>query len=176
MRRSIFFNRTGSGLTVFLVILAILLVVGAAFLFTMNNHEPVTVHNNAPRAPKPDVKISETNKYPERSWDMFVSSISKRCSKEPNCSLDYKAFHEYNGQSFGITVLAWKDSEYVVELYRYDPKRMGWTESPRSVTEGFEYVDTSAASKKWGVPQDVLKKWLKEAEDFMTKKYNNGGN
>ena len=121
----------------------------------------------------PGVEISERNTRPRHSWGLFISSVKGRCAKSPGCTLDYEAFHEYDGKAFGVMAIAWKDSEYEIDLYRYDPGKMGWADSPRG--ESGLSVDVAKTSGMWGVPQSILQKWLKEAEDYMGRKYKSGG-
>jgi len=119
----------------------------------------------------------KTNFEAANSWKKFVSSTRAKCEEvEPKCSLDYAALHEEGGQSFGVIVIGWKDSEYAADLFRYDPRQKDWIVAPTHQTEsGYEEVDTATASRAWGVPQSTLSEWIKAANDAMHKKYGGGG-
>jgi len=105
-----------------------------------------------------------------QSWQEFVASAKKKC--DVNVSVDYEAFHEYAGQSFGVMVVAWKDSEYEVDVYRYDPDKKDWVIGP--FHREYPAIDTGAASKTWDVPQRILDQWIDEADAVVKKKYAGG--
>lgn len=130
--------------------------------------------------PKPPVvEIKEKNKSEaEQSWDKRVADAKSKISKETDVIFGHEAYHEYNGQSFGVMIIGWKDSEYVVDLYRYNPVKKGWENAPTHVSKesGYEYIDTASVSKKWGIPEEIIKKWLDDAEKAAKKNFaGNGG-
>ena len=73
-----------------------------------------------------------------------------------------------------MIVLAWKDSEYEIDLFRYDPKTTGWLESP--MRQDMPGIDVEATSKRWGVPKETIQEWIDEATAVMKKKYGSEGN
>jgi hypothetical protein len=120
--------------------------------------------------PAPSAEATQEALDAARSWIELLSTAMRNC--EANCTIDYQALHEYEGHSYGIMVVAWRDSEYIIDLYRYDSGKKKWTDAPTFEADYGEAVDTATASKQWGVPQNEILKWINEADDAMGKKYN----
>ncbi len=161
-----------SGRCAYWVVVAVLLVaaVAAGVFVSISKRGIRTGAGKAgvPSGPADDraVRISEA----ARSWQEFVASGRKKC--DVTVSIDYEALHEYDGQSFGVMVVAWKDSEYEVDVYRYDPAKKDWVIGP--FHREYPGMDTGAASKTWGVPQGILDQWIDEAGAVVKKKYAGG--
>ena len=120
------------------------------------------------RQTAPGVEVTEPISEAELSWREFVDSAKEKCSESETTVFGFEALHEYEGQSFGVMVVGWKDSEYVVDLFRYDPKEKEWVPGPISETDyGEDTVDTEAASKVWGVPKELLDQLINEAHEAM---------
>ena len=147
------------------------MLVISAITFLARSKYPVT--------PKPLVKapiskhVHATAKpTPPNSWSTFVASLKKSCAqKDDTITVDYDAMHEYAGRSYGVVVIAWKDSEYEVDLYRSDPKTSGWEASPIHEGDGMGIVDVRATAKKWKLPEESISEWLTAANQFMHEKY-----
>ena len=127
-----------------------------------------------PQPKPPVIEIKEKTKpEAELSWDKRVAEAKEACSKEPDTIFGHAAYHEYDGQSFGIMIVGWKDSEYVVDLHHYDPAKKAWESAPTHMPSdgGYEEIDTAAVSKKWGISDKVIKAWLDDAESAAHKKF-----
>ena len=160
---------SGKGLWVALVIL-LLAALGVGAYISIRGAR----RSEAPATP-PEAANAPLNPIAVDSWKNFVHEARARCEKEPGCSLDYAAVHQVGDQSFGVIVTAWKDSEYSIDLLRYDPQPGSWVAAPTKKTDsGMEEIDTSAASKAWSVPQALLDDWIAQAQSSMTKKYGGG--
>ena len=104
------------------------------------------------------------------SWEKFAASAKEGGGQ--GVSVDYDAYHQYGKEHFGILVVAWKDSEYEIDLYHYNPEKKDWELSP-VIQESVDTTDIPATSKKWGVPGNVLKGWIDRADMEVQKIYNN---
>ncbi|MHB1455871.1 MAG: hypothetical protein ACYC0V_03040 [Armatimonadota bacterium] len=121
--------------------------------------------------------ISEHETDASRSWQILVSTTRRECSKDKSgAALDYESLHKYTNGAYGVMVLAWPQSEYMIELYRYDPSKKVWTASPRRETDFGDEIDVAKTSAEWSVPKNVLNGWINEAVNYMKKKYGNGDN
>lgn len=128
---------------------------------------PVQAPPPAPRAeaPKPADVAAE-------SWQKLVADARAECEKNPGCTLDYEKMHEHDGRFFGVTVIGYKDSEYYVDLFRFDPKTDKWTDSPHTMTEtGLEGIDYPTTSKQWNVPEKMLQTWIALADRTVKEIY-----
>ncbi len=128
---------------------------------------PTSVQQPAPRpeAQKPIVIAAE-------SWKAFVADARSECEKNPGCTLDYDKLHDHEGAHFGVTVIGYKDSEYFVNLFRFDPESGKWIESPRSTpAEGYEDIDVPATSKQWNVPEATIRQWIEQANRTVKEIY-----
>ena len=120
---------------------------------------PTPVQKPAP-APKPTVNAVG-------SWKAFVQDARDDCAKEKESpgSVDYQKLYAHGGQSFGVMIVGWPESEYFIDLYRFDAKSDKWIDSPRSSPDGgYDSVDVPAASKQWKVPEATIRQWLDEAD------------
>ncbi|HUV05893.1 MAG TPA: hypothetical protein VMX94_12390 [Armatimonadota bacterium] len=104
------------------------------------------------------------------SWERLVAGAKQRCHESGNVSVDFDAFHEYAGQGFGVMSVAWKDSEYEVDLFRYNPNKKDWETSP-VIDQTWNMVDVPATSKRWGVPEKVIQSWIDEVDKAVRRKY-----
>ena len=130
-----------------------------------------------PSASENEPKISERETDVSRSWEILVSTTRRECAKDKSgAALDYESLHWHQSGAYGVIVLAWPQSEYIIELYRYDPSKKVWTTSPRKETDFGDEIDTAKASVQWAIPKQVLNGWINEAVDYMKKKYGNGEN
>lgn len=156
------------GVWIAVVILLFVALAAGVFVSIGRKSQPAAMEHPPATAEAPKPNFDAAN-----SWKKFVSSTRAKCEEvEPKCSLDYAALHEEGGQSFGVIVIGWKDSEYAADLFRYDPRQKDWTVAPtRQIESGYEEVDTATASRAWGVPQSTLDDWIKAANDAMHKKY-----
>jgi len=130
-----------------------------------------------PPAVKHEVKVEVKENLPDsptESWTTFTKSIKAKCAKPgANASLDYDLLHDYKGDKYGITVIARKESEYEIDLYRFDKVSATWEESP--IIEGeTTMIDTKETSKKWNLPEKTVKVWIDKTDKLMQKKYGNG--
>jgi len=116
--------------------------------------------NGIPQAGKSEAQMS---------WKKFADDARAACEKD--VSVDYDAYHQYGEEHFGILVVAWKDSEYEVDLYHFEPEKKDWELSP-VVQESVYATDIPATSKKWGVPGNVIKGWIDRADTEVQKIYN----
>ncbi|HEY3298528.1 MAG TPA: hypothetical protein VGK34_07725 [Armatimonadota bacterium] len=151
------------------VVLLVLALTAAMLLFL---HENGTIEK-LPEQKRPPVKveIKDTTASPKQGWNVFVNSISKSCEgKQPPVSVAYNALHEYKGGYFGVLVIAWQESEYEVNLYRFDQHTTGWRPSSIMQSDGMGGVDVARTSSQWGVPKETIESWLKKAHDFMQNK------
>lgn len=146
-----------------LVILLLIVSSGLGVFLSVNKDKsrvsetPVPTVNERPR---PD---------PQVSWEKFAANARAACGQ--GASVDYDAYRQYGKEHFGILVVAWKDSEYEIDLYHYDPEKKDWDLSP-VVQESVYATDVPAASKKWGVPGNVIKGWIDRADTEVQRKYN----
>ena len=155
----------------FVILLAVAL--GAGVFMSMRRSRPP----EAPKKPPPPAVAKPTPLNPRavESWKNFVHESRAKCEQQPNCTLDYAAIHQYGAQSFGVMVVAWKDSEYTIDLMRYDPKSGSWVAAPTKKSDSeFEETDTAAASKKWQVPRKQLDGYISKAQSAMREKYGGG--
>lgn len=122
-----------------------------------------------PQAQPPEIEIEEREKpEAERSWEAFVADAKEAVKKDPSAIFGYEAYHEYEGKSFGVMVVGWKDSEYIIDLYHYNPETKKWDSAPTyQPPDGYEAIDTTVASKKWGVPKETLDHWIDQADEAM---------
>lgn len=136
-------------------------------------------HNSSISRHTPQISsdISERETDVSHSWQILVSTTRRECAKDKSgASLDYESMHKHFSGTYGVIVLAWPQSEYIIDLYRYDPSKKVWTASPRRETDFGDEIDVSKASVKWTIPKEVLNGWINEAADYMKKKYGNGEN
>ena len=159
-------NRTGLWIA---LVLFLIVVTAAGVLLSISRSTPVTGTVTPPAAtetPQPDYAAAT-------SWKQFVDAARVKCKgQQADCSVDYTALQEYGTQTFGVMIIGYKDSEYVTDLYRYDPESRTWVSAPRHQPEGgYEIIDTVAASKKWGVPKDLLDEWITSAEKAVKRVY-----
>lgn len=118
---------------------------------------PTPVQRPAP-APKPVVQ--KPVDIAVESWREFVADARAECEKNPTCTLDYDKTHEHQGHYYGVMVVGYRESEYYVDLYRFDPKADKWIGGPRTMTEvGIEDIDYAATSKQWNVPEATIRQW-----------------
>jgi len=118
-----------------------------------------------PPAPAPVVDAGQ-------SWKDFTAVARLKCESDPGCTLDYEKLHEYEGHYYGAMIIGYKDSEYYLNLYRFDPKEVKWVDSPRSTSDvGYEDVDVPASSDRWGVPREVIQGWIDEADKTVKEVY-----
>ena len=126
---------------------------------------PTPTPPTPPAAPTPTFS-------PEQSWKNFVTDARAKCESHQGCSIDFEKLHEYEGRHFGIVVIGYKDSEYFVNLYRFDPATEKWIESPRITPEdGYEHIDISKTSQDWNVPDATIQGWIDEAETTVREIY-----
>jgi hypothetical protein len=151
------------------VILVVVLSAAAGALVSMHFPKPVKVVT----APVPQASEQPPTDYDAASsWKVFVDDARAKCAKEgPDCTLDYTALHEIGENTFGVMVIGWKDSEYVIDMYRFDPAEGKWIASPTKQTEEAEEIDTFAASRKWGISQAILQEWINAADKAVKHKY-----
>ncbi len=124
-----------------------------------------------PKPPAPPAAPTPTFS-PEQSWKNFVTDARAKCEAEDGCSLDYEKFHEHGGRQFGVTVIGYKDSEYFVSLFRFDPQAEKWVESPRATPmDGYEEIDVPATSSQWDVPEAEIRGWIDEANTTVQEIY-----
>jgi len=157
------------------LVLVLIIALAAGVFVSLRPHLPEVVKEPAP-PPKPVSEQTPLNPKAVESWKAFVSSARAKCREQgPNCTLDYASIHQYGAQSFGVMVVAWKDSEYVIDLFRYDPAKNDWTVAPTKQTEmGSEQIDTASASKNWKVPRNLLDEWISKAESALRRRYGGG--
>lgn len=123
------------------------------------------VQQPPPAAPTPTVRAEE-------SWNAFLDDVRTRCKPEEGCTIDYERLREYDGRHFGITVIGYKDSEYFVDLHRFDSGSNEWIGSPRVQPEdGYEHIDVPATSEQWDVPEATVRGWIDEAERTVREIY-----
>jgi hypothetical protein len=121
-----------------------------------------------PSRPKVPVRISERQTSRAlQSWRDFVAEARANCAKESNARLYFEAYHEYDGQSFGVIASGYQDSEYATDLFRLDAKTKRWVSSPTRESAYFAEVDVQATSRQWGIPQETIERWLKEAQEAV---------
>lgn len=124
-------------------------------------------------APAPKAEVQETVVITAESWKKFVADTRSECEKNPGCTLDYDKLHEYDGRFFGVTVIGYKESEYYLDLFRFDPKSDKWIGSPRTTMGEIsqESIDVPATSKEWSVPEATIRQWLDEADRTVKEIY-----
>lgn len=151
------------------LVLFLIVVTAAGVLLSINRSKPVT----GTVTPPATTETHQPDYAAATSWKVFTDDARAKCKgQQADCSVDYTALREYGTQTFGVMIVGYKDSEYVTDLYRYDPKSRTWVSSPRCQPEnGYEAIDTFAASKKWGVPMDVLDEWITSAEKAVKRVY-----
>lgn len=119
------------------------------------------------QAPPPAPALS-----PEQSWKEYVSVARLKCESQEGCSLDHEKYREYEGHHYGVMIIGFKDSEYYLNLYRFDPEEVKWVDSPRSTSDvGYEDVDVPESSDQWGVPREVIEGWIDEADKTVKEIY-----
>lgn len=151
----------------------------AIAVLTIYFYSGTGLHRQSASENEPQISssISERETDVSRSWQILVSTTRRECAKDKSgAALDYESLHRHPSGVYGVIVLAWPQSEYVIELYRYDPSKKVWTASPRKETDFGEEIDVSKASANWAIPKEVLNGWINEAVDYMKKKYGNGDN
>lgn len=124
-------------------------------------------------APTVETKETPSKSDAQSAWEKFIAAAKENCAKQEGVSVDFDACHEYDGRSFGVMAIGWKDSEYVVDLYCWDDGRKEWVQSPTARWE-VPIVDVAAASEKWNVPTKVIEAWLEEANTAVQRKYGTG--
>ena len=145
-----------------LIILLIIVFSGLGIFLSLDKPKPV--HET------PAPTITERPKSAEQvSWEKFTASARAGCEK--GVSVDYDAYHQYGQEHFGVLVVAWKDSEYEIDLYHYNTEKKDWELSP-VVQQSVYATDVPATSKKWGVPGSVVKGWIDRADMEVQKIYN----
>lgn len=150
------------------LVLFLIVVTAAGVLLSINRSRPVT----GTVTPPATTETHQPDYAAATSWKVFTDDARAKCKKEgPNCTLDYTALHEIGEHSYGVMVVGWKDSEYIIDMYRYDPASNKWVPAPTKQTMEAEEIDTFAASKKWGVPMDVLDEWITSAEKAVKRVY-----
>jgi hypothetical protein len=157
-------------LIVFGIALAVIALV--AFVFARSNPLNTPISRQIEQKSRPSVKIAEVPVSVKPTWRKLVADAVESCKEAKDCSIDFDAQHQYNGRYFGVMVVGWVNSEYEIELYRYDVTRRDWISSPRSEGEITESVDVAVTSRAWHLPRPVIEKWLKEAEDAAHMIYN----
>lgn len=121
--------------------------------------------------------ISERETDASRSWQILVSTTRRECAKDKSgAALDFESLQKYRSGAYGVMVLAWPQSEYVIELYGYDPFKKVWVAGPRRETDFGDEIDIVKTSETWAVPKEVLSGWIDEAAGYMKRKYGNGEN
>ncbi|MHB1001064.1 MAG: hypothetical protein ACYC27_17615 [Armatimonadota bacterium] len=170
MQRSIFYNNSGKAVSILIIILLIGTVGLAAYY---NSSKQAGKTEDLPL--RMSLNVSERKTESESSWQILISSTKRECAKDSSgCTVDFDIYHEHDDKSYGILVLAWQESEYEIDLYRYDPLNRVWVDSPRHEINGLNHIDTALTSKKWKLPEDTINQWIKEADDFMKNKYGEG--
>ena len=154
---------TSLGRARIVLVILLLIVFSGLGVFLSVDKEKTSV----PGTPTPTV--NELPKSEEQvSWEKFAKSAREGGGED--VSVDYDAYHQYGEERFGILVVGWKDSEYEIDLYHYDPGRKDWELSP-VIEESAYATDIPTASKKWGVPGSVIKGWIDRADREVQKIY-----
>ena len=154
-----------------LILLLIIVFSGLGVLLSVGRDSSRVSETPAPIiTEKPSRKgIPQAGKSEEQlSWEKFASEA--RAGNDSSVSVDYDAYHQYGQEHFGILVVAWKDSEYEVDLYHFDPEKRSWELSP-VIQESVYATDVPATSRKWGVPGNVIKGWIDRADTEVQKIY-----
>ncbi len=158
-------------LIITVVVLILLLSAATGVLVNMGFLKPtrvvvITSEKPAPEQPQTDYAAAS-------SWKVFVDDARAKCEKEgPNCTVDYTALHDYGKGAYGVMIIGYRDSEYVTDLYRYDPSTKDWEPAPkRQHMDGYEAIDSADTAQKWGVPRETIEGWTDEAEKAVTKIY-----
>jgi hypothetical protein len=124
------------------------------------------------RQPAPKPEVQKPVVIAAESWVKFVADSRSKCEENPGCTLDYDKLHEHDSRHFGVMVIGYKDSEYYVSLFGFDPKSDKWTDSPRSTPEdGYEGIDIPATSKEWNVPEAMISQWIDQANRTVQEIY-----
>ena len=146
------------------LVILLLIVFSGLGVFLSVDREKTSV----PDTPPP--MITERPRSEEQvSWEKFAASA--RQGGGEGVSVDYDAYHQYGNEHFGVMVVAWKDSEYEVDLYHFNPAKKDWELSP-IVRDSADTTDIPETSKKWGVPGNVIKGWIDRADTEVQRKYN----
>lgn len=158
-----------SNKAVFWAALVLMLVVTlAAGVFFGLNRKPAAVQS--PRADDTQLHADAAT-----SWKVFVDDARAKCEKaDPKCTVDYTALRDAGGHSFGVTVIGWKDSDYIIDVYRFDPATRKWEPAPTIESDGAVQVDTTETSRRWAVPEGILKDWIDAANSAVKHKYARG--
>jgi hypothetical protein len=154
-----------------LIILLIIVFSGLGVLLSVNKDKsrvfetPASIITEKPsRKGTPQAEKTEA----QLSWEKFAAEA--RAENNSKVSVDYDAYHQYGQEHFGVLVVAWKDSEYEIDLYHFDPEKRSWELSP-VIQESVYATDIPAVSKKWGVPGNVIKGWIDRADTEVQKIY-----
>ena len=146
-----------------LIILLVIVFSGLGVFLSVNKEK-----SRVSQTPAPTV-TERARSQAQVSWEKFAADARAAC--EQGVSVDYDAYRQYGKEHFGILVVAWKDSEYEIDLYHYDPAKKDWELSP-VVQQSVYATDIPAASKKWGIPGNVIKGWIDRADTEVQKIYN----
>ncbi|HET6453744.1 MAG TPA: hypothetical protein VFI02_05020 [Armatimonadota bacterium] len=155
-----------------LILLLIIVFFGLGVLLSVSRDSSRVSETPAPIiTEKPSRNgIPQAEKSEEQlSWEKFAAEA--RAENNSNVSVDYDAYHQYGQEHFGVLVVAWKDSEYEVDLYHFDAEKRSWELSP-VVQESVYATDVPTTSRKWGVPGNVIKGWIDRADTEVQKIYN----
>lgn len=174
MNRRVSIDDSGRGAFIIVVLLAVM----AAVLAVVYHAPEKPVESEPVKASKfLDLNVSEQETEAEKSWQILVSSAKRESEKDSaGYTVDFDAYHEYNDNAYGVLVLAWQQSEYEIDLYRYDEQKKVWTTSPRRENQIGIQIDTDSTTRQWNLPDDIIDKWVKEANDYMKTKYGGGKN
>ena len=156
------------GLWIAVILVAVLSAAGGA-LVNMGYLKP----HKAVIVPATPVEQPRATNDAASSWKVFVDEARATCEKDnPLFTVDYTALHEVGEHSYGVMIIACRESEYVVDMFRYDPASNKWLPAPTRHTElGFEEIDTALVSRKWGVSQAILEQWINAANRAAKHKY-----
>lgn len=161
-------RNSGRTLVIALGVMIVALVSGSILYMSLGrNRMPPALKATARR-----ITVTEKAVSPQSSWRILVQHAKNSCERaRSKCSVGFDALYQYGDRHFGLMTIAWQESEYEIDLYRFDAARKVWVSSPRKVNEIGDEPDTSRASDQWKVPKSRLDRWIADAHDIMKQKY-----
>ncbi len=162
-------KRSGkTGIWVALILLAIAALAAGVFV-GISRSKRLAAQANAREMTKPvDMQAVATS-----SWKCFVNEARvNSASSGHECSVDYTALEHFGGNSYGIMIVAYKDSEYSLDVFRYNPATKDWNSAPvKQDEQGFSKIDTPYVAELWDLPKEKLEAWMAAANKAAKVRY-----
>jgi len=157
---------------IYISMLIAALAAGCIYLWISRDSQRSNKHaEKAKQQAVVSIDIKEMPSPADMHWKTFLDSLKRNCEKEGNVSIDYVSAYRVRKNDFRSIVIAWKDSEYEIDLYRYNAALSGWEPASMHEVDGMEVVDVAVTARKWKIPESVIQSWIDEARKYMSNKY-----